>query len=475
MTRELVYRLTASASGKKKGVLHVQVNFKGDSTHRAFLPIKGLTVPDMEYWNVKEQRFDKGSVTAIQNNPVLDDVCARCDALLTNPAITTPQEFIDALKCGSEPSKTITLGDFVRTEIYQQKHVNDNNKPTGSYHSRINFLNKLEREKTARYKGKIVDLIDVPIEEVDDACFEQYGKYILSLPNKEGRTNYDNLMITFQAVVSDARGQHLTKTMLTYRYADFKPSDLKKPKEKLPPLTLNQYDQFVRLDVNLFPVKGRLSHELMGLYRDICIFLYETRMRPADVVKARYDCIKIINGKPYYCYVPEKKKNYKKIIVVKTLLNENALRIIGKYKGMSSKGYIFPFSMNEKDWNLSDKQSWNTWRNRQARVQDNINKWLKQVAALLGWKIKVTLYTFRRTTLTHACMAANANLMEIALSAGTSVKMLQDHYVSNTVDVNGQHDDEDFITLDTLLNRALNRNPLTPINNVRPNTRKHIG
>ena len=93
--------------------------------------------------------------------------------------------------------------------------------------------------------------------------------------------------------------------------------------------------------------------------------------------------------------------------------------------------------MNEYSWDMNDAESWNKWNNRRANLQEKINAWLRyKVAVALGWNIKLTLYTFRHSSLTHACMSTNANWGAVALNAGTSIDMLQKHYVSNTITVN---------------------------------------
>lgn len=85
---------------------------------------------------------------------------------------------------------------------------------------------------------------------------------------------------------------------------------------------------------------------------------------------------------------------------------------------------------------MMNANSWNKWNNRKARLQEMINKWLREkVAKALNWDIVPNLYTFRHSTLTHACLSEGANFMLIALDAGTSIEMLQKHYVSNTVAV----------------------------------------
>lgn len=437
MAKEIYFKLTPSAPSRPKGVLCVVVGYKGTPQGRKSHVIDGLTAPDFRYWDKKAQRFTSGTDTARANNPVLDDICKRCDELLDNPAITSTSEFKDALDSGVTPSKVATLGDFLKTLIDEMRDGTNNKRPSKNYQCYLNLLHKLEKEKETQYKGKVSDLITVPIAEIDNKCFIQFSNFILSLSDDEGRTNYLNIMKLFKQVHTKAYERELTDTTLRFKYTENAPLLPDEYTEKSPSLTPEQYAQFVTLNVSTLSKSGALSYELMQLYKDYCVFLYETKMRPVDVTHAHTDNIVTIDSKQFYRYTPEKKKNNKQTDKAKTVyapLSDEALSIIAKYKGKSSQGYIFPFSMNEYNWDMMNAESWNKWNNRKARLQEMINKWLREkVAKALNWDIVPHLYTFRHSTLTHACMSEGANFMLIALNGGTSIEMLQKHYVSNTV------------------------------------------
>ena len=168
MAKELRYTLTPSAPSKPKGVLCVVVSYKGTSEGRKSYVIDGLTSPDFRYWDKKARRFTSGTDTAKANNPVLDAICERCDELLNNSAITSASDFKEALESGVIPSDVITLGNFLNALIDEMRNGTNNKRPSKNYQCYINLLHKLEREKTAQYKGKVLDLINVPIAEIDN-------------------------------------------------------------------------------------------------------------------------------------------------------------------------------------------------------------------------------------------------------------------------------------------------------------------
>lgn len=419
----LRYTLTTSAPSRAKGVLCAVVGYKGSSSGRKPFTIDGLISPDFRYWDKKAMRFTDGTDTARLNNPRLDEVCALCNELLENSQVTTPEQFITALKNGVAPKDMLTLGGFVNLVADEMRGGTNNKYPSRTYQNYRNLLHKLEREG---------ELINLPIADIANVHFIQFSNFLLSLDDDKGKSNYLNLMKLFKQVHTKAYNRELNDNALRFRYTDYAP--LSDDVEKRPSLTLEQFHKFCELDLTAIPQSGVNPNFYKALYRDFCVFLYETKTRPADVIRSHSDNIVTLNGRKYLKYIPEKKKNSKeRNKVVTAPLSERALQIIERYKGQSSQGYIFPFSMNEYKWDFKNADSWNNWNNRKQRACEMVNQWLKKVQTALGVAFPLTLYTFRHSALTHACMADGANYMKIALDGGTSPDMLLKHYVSNVI------------------------------------------
>ena len=85
-------------------------------------------------------------------------------------------------------------------------------------------------------------------------------------------------------------------------------------------------------------------------------------------------------------YVAEKKKNYlnERSRTTSVKLTETAKQIIRKYRGKSTKGYVFPFAMNNHDWNFDNAVSWNKWQNRKQKTLQDINEFLHKHFIHLG-------------------------------------------------------------------------------------------
>lgn len=418
----LRYSLTDHGIGLPKGIMCVTVAYRGTSNGRKSYKIEGLTNPENRYWDKTTRRFLKGTTTARLNNPVLNKVCVLCDSLLEDERITTPAEFVEALKLGGV-RKEETFGGFLRSLIDSMRNGTDNKLPSRNYAVYISLLHKLEREKT---------IINLPLYEIANKHFIRFSDYLLSnRKEKYGRSMYIQSMKRFKQVHTKAYELELNDNILRFPYTKYAP--MRNVSEKSPALTKEQYENFCKLDVKTIPQHGVKANFYRELYKDFCIFLYEVKSRPVDVLRSKLSDVECRNGKMYLHYIPEKKKNFanSRNKFVYSPLSQTAFDIIKKYKGKSKKGYIFPFTMNDYDWNMQDAKSWNKWNIRKTRALELINYWLKKARVALNIDFNVTLYTFRHSALTHACMAEGANWGQIALESGTSIDMLEKHYVSN--------------------------------------------
>lgn len=414
----LIYCITPSLRGQKKGKFGISVGYKGSTIRIPYL-IEGLKSPNVDYWNKKEQRFLGGTQNDVDNNKLLDDLRDRCDKLLKNPQITTPQQFVEALRTGKDK---ITFGDYIESLIKGMKNGTDNKKPSRNYQNYVNLFHKLEKEG---------NIINVSISDINNKHFIAFSDFILSLSDDEGRSNYLKIMGYFKAVWKRAFNKEINNNLLRFKYDDYAPS--KDVSEKLPSLSLEQYKQFVNLDLSKVYQSGIKPDFYKKLYHNFCIFLYETKSRPVDVLRLHSSQIETINGKPCIKYVAEKKKNTKDVGYIFSPLSPKALEIINYYKGMSKGGYVFPFACNDYEWDYKNADSWNKWNIRKNRALEMIRIWLKKVAKIIGVEFDFTLYTFRRSAFSHACNADNVNWGRVALCGGTSIDMLEKHYVSLSI------------------------------------------
>ena len=399
------------------------VTEKGTSK-RNYKEVQSLTNPDFKTWNKKEQQFKVATYEAINNNNVLREIKERYQLLIDtfNPRSGTELFQLCETSAKVEANKVLTFGGYLESLINGMRNER-NKKASKNYQNYINLLHKLEKE------GKI---INTPLSDIDNKHFIEFGKWLLSLSIEAGKSNYIKLMKLFKVIHNKAYNHELNNNVLKYKFADNAPTIERKERKAL---TTKQYNRFLNLDLTKIPQSGRNSLYYLELYHDYCIFLYEMKTRPVDVIRLHNDNITSINGKTYIIHIPEKKKNCResKSKSVKNKITKTAQRIIDKYKGNSSQGYVFPFAMNEYKWDMNDPKSWNHWNNRKQATEETINKFLKKVAPYIGVSPDdFTLYTFRHSVITHEIKANEKSLAVIAAEAGTSVAMIEKHYFDIT-------------------------------------------
>lgn len=423
----------------KDGRFSLCATIKGTTT-RHYKTVNGLKSPNFDYWDKKEQRFIEPSFEAIFNNNLL---CAMqnfyesewrnghykdAKSMFKAARFVFADEFLcslDALSAKKSETeqkplqeKEITLGHYVENLIQEMKY--DSLKvPSRNYQCYITFLHKLQQEG---------EIIDTPISKVDDTCFIRFSDFVLK---KLKGANYKGLMKRFHAVIVKAKKSKLTNVDLEFSYSDFEPrkkGDIERAINGVDILTEKEYDNFVNMDLGQIVWGGPDPVHYKELYRDFCIFMYEEKLRPCDTLRLKKSDIK--DG--IIVIANKKKMNYKdsSSVIQKAPLTNQARLIMEKYAGLSSKGYVFPFAMNEHDWNIFDCNSFLTWNNRKARTLEQINMFLKKVKDVLGVS-KLTLYTFRHSTFTHEINRGEKSILQIAKEGGTSVAMLEKHYYNH--------------------------------------------
>lgn len=417
----------------KNGRFSICATVKG-TTKRNYKEIKSLVNPNFTVWDSKTQMFCELTDDAITNNQILfetkryyQDIIDKHNPegkeLFEYPEYDVHHIFLgksSAQKANqNESDNGITLGAYLQQLIDEMK-CPTSKVPSKNYQNYITLLHKLESEG---------DIINVQISKIDDSHHAAFGEFIIK---KYKGKNYKALMKRFRTVINKARDNKLTKTVLTYPYLDNAPKqqiDFDKIISGVSILTKQQYAKFVKMDLSKLPRHGVEPLYYMELYRDFCIFLYEMKMRPCDAIRLKHSDFR----KGVMSIFNKKKMNYHNAMnaIQTNPLTPKAKEIIEKYKNRSSKGYVFPFAMNEYDWDIYDPASFNKWNNRKQATFEKINAFLKKVQPVLGVEEPITMYTFRHSVFTHEINQKKKNVMQIAKEGGTSVKMLEHHYYNH--------------------------------------------
>ena len=395
---------------------------KKNTTIRCYKVVSGLENPNFDSWDKKKQLFNEPSEQAICNNNILRLMKEHYQYLIDTFDPTTPKELFTSSDTAEkiEAKKLLTLEKFLNNLIFEMRNTK-HRVPSTNYRLYITLLNKLKKE------GHI---LNVALSEISDEHFERFGRFILDQLNG---INYKPLMKRFKTTINKARERRLTTNESSYNYATHTPTtdiDIQKAIKGVEVLSVKEYEKFTKLDLSQIPYSGKNPEYYKELYRDFCIFMYEMKIRPCDAINLRLDAIHSNN----IVYLPIKKKNYidKTRSVVTAPITPIAKAIINKYKALSTKEYVFPFSLNLRDWDKNNPDSFNKWYLHRQKQLEKINHFLKKVNEHYKFDCdKLTTYVFRHSTFTHAINQRNQSLIAIAKEGGTSVAMLEKHYYNH--------------------------------------------
>lgn len=416
----------------KDGEFCLCCTVKGTST-RHYRVVKGLINPNFNKWNRKEQLFIDPSQDAIHNNSHLAQIKQYWESIYSTAishgeVLRTGKQLFEYESKAKEiqSQDSFTLGGFLSYLINEMKNP-QTKIPSKNYQNYIAILHKLEDHG---------NLLDIPVSEITDKHFEMFGEYLRKECNG---VNYIKLMKRFRAVINKAREKKLTDATLYYDFIKDIPkstNDHRKAqlhtKDGVDILSVSQMAKFESLDLSLIKTGGPRRMYYKELYRDFCIFMYETKIRPCDIVKLKITDIQKSRDNEYFSFVPSKKKNYvdSRKALQQAPITQKARSIVEKYRGQSSQGYIFPFAMNNYEWDFDNTESFANWYTRKQKQIQDINAFLQKVKSLLKVS-KLTTYTLRHSSFTHEIHAGKKNIIQIAKEGGTSVKMLEQHYFNH--------------------------------------------
>lgn len=325
-------------------------------------------------------------------------------------------------------SRKMTVGEWLERVIYDLKHP-VRLKPTSNYQVYISLQHKLEEEG---------EIILKPLSTVGDKTFRQLIKWLI----KHKKRNFEGTLKTFSALVNRARKARLIKYSANFPYRDYIPKAKKEESAmellfmggNILSLTKEQYSAFINIDLNEIKLHGGPHLDYWKeLYLDFCIFLYELKSRPIDVLKLHEENFALdpISNRLMCSYLPAKKRNQEpRKAMVMQFLSPEAERIYHKYKGKSKAGYVFPFIMNEKRWNLNNDRDYHQYYKSARNILWRIDKFLHKVGEVMELPFSFTLYVIRRSAITHAIIENKIPLLILAKMAGTSVRMIEIHYTN---------------------------------------------
>lgn len=366
--------------------------------------------PNLErHWNSDKEKFSSYAVSYSENNKILNDFKLVYSELIKEHP------------------------DFDARQVAQFFNLLG---PKGNGHEK-------EKEPVKSLGNSVEKFLEVVIEreKAKQGCnFEIYHKLLKKCRKViKGFSHLTFQSINYDKCVSIAstfakyKGYHATATAFrgllnradkendiefslsqigSFKFSHYNPKinevNIKKPDVLSP----EQLKAFLNLDVSqLTPsYKNRFEVEL---YHDFCVFMFHSFLAPCDVIKLKYKDItkdKTIHVK--------RKKTHKPVEIP---INAVMEIIINKYRGKTKNGYVFPIMDDEKEKKYTTKDL--TFK----KFREKVNIWLKFIGEEIGVDYKLYAYVFRHTAITVA-LDNGIPISYVAMVAGTSIKMIQEHY-----------------------------------------------
>jgi integrase len=393
---------------------------------RYYKSVRHLLVgnPNAEkHWNDKKERFSSHAANYAENNKILEDF----KTIYRNLSLEHPE------------MDTWQVSDF----------YNDSRRTSrGSAHKK-----NAEDEPIASYDGTIDSYIRVVVrrEEAKQGCNCEIYQKLLSkcrnvLPNFKWLTfeqlTYDRCIgiagefakhggyiattKAFRAVLGRASKDKDVQFSITqigeFKFSDYNPKKYETGIKRPDVLPAEQLKIFLNMDPKAATPSYR-DRQAVELYHDFCVFMFHSFFAPCDVIKLKYKDITDRNT----LQIRRKKTHHSVEVPISPIM----ANIISKYRGTTKDGYVFP---------IMDEQKQKKYKTREflfKRFREKVSIWLKDVKEELGMEYRLYPYVFRHTAITVA-LDSGLPLAYVATVAGTSIKMIQEHYYNGDSPQNQQ-------------------------------------
>jgi integrase len=365
--------------------------------------------PNIErHWSNDKERFTSYAASCTENNRILDDFKGFYRSLIEeHPGLSAKQvaRFYSASKQDVEPMEKPVASE----------------SGTDSVEAFLEVV--IEREKAKQgcnfeVYGKLHKKCKKILEGFSSLTFQSidYDKCISIANTFAKHKGYKNTSKTFRSLLGkaskDANINFNISRIGDFKFSYYDPEINEVDTGKPDVLTPEQLKAFLNADPDRL-VPACRNRKQVELYYDFCVFMFHSFFAPCDVIKLKYKDI----DKQGMAHV-KRKKTHKQVEIP---INPVMEKIIGKYRGKTKNGYVFPIMDDEKEQEHGDRDY------LFKRFRKRINIWLKYVGKELGTDYELYAYVFRHTAITVA-LDNGIPISYVAMVAGTSIKMIQDHY-----------------------------------------------
>lgn len=368
-------------------------------------------VPNLEkHWNDEKERFSSYAVSYSENNQIL------CEF---------KQVYYDLIKDHPEFDAKQVAQFYTSSKPSIQKEVDDLSPKIESIDNSVEKFLKIVIEREKAKQGcnfetyyKLLKKCQKVIKGFSSLTFQtiNFDKCVNLAHIFAKHEGYKGTTKAFRSLLERAdkdKSIDFTISQIgSFRFSHYNPKineiDTKKPDVLSP----EQLKKFLNFDVyQLTPTyKDRMNVEL---YYDFCVFMFHSFLSPCDVIKLKYKDITKENT-----IRVKRKKTHKPVEIPVNPIMEN---IINKYRGKTKNGYVFPVMDDDKEKEYKTKDF--TFK----KFRERVNTWLKLIGEELMTNYKLYAYVFRHTAITVA-LDNGIPISYVAMVAGTSIEMIQQHY-----------------------------------------------
>ncbi len=368
--------------------------------------------PNVEkHWNADKERFTSYAVSYSENNKILEDFKANYSKLVLEHPEYTARQVASAFSASQRLNAERPRDSFIFLEKYLELVIEQEKIKSG-----CNF--EVYEKLLHKCRKVISGFSNLTFQEINyDRCLSiahSFAKY----------KGYRGVSKTFRALLGKAaRDKEVNFTLNQigdFRFADYNPNKddlgLKKPD------VLNSCQLKMFLNMNAADITPEYKdRKLVSLYYDFCVFMFNSFLAPCDVIKLKYKHIT-----KNRTIITRRKKTHKPVEIPISPAME---RIINKYEGKTKDGYVFPI-MDDKKASEHETKDYLFKKFRQS-----LNVWLKPLGKELGLRYSLYAYVFRHTAITVA-LDSGLPISYVAMAAGTSIEMIQEHYYNGDSVIN---------------------------------------
>lgn len=374
------------------------------------------------HWNANKERFSANAVSYSENNRILEEFKnPYTKLLLEHPELTARQvasyfQPIKQVKCEviERPTENaVPTSDFNFVEKYLEEVILREKAKLGCNFETYSKLLSKCRKIIKGFSSLTFQSLDYKACVQLAHIFAKYDGYkgtSKSFRNLLGKASKDKDVPFSLVQIGD------------FKFAEYNPkrncADNKTPDI----LTQEQLRRFINADLSKLTPQYKNRKEV-ELYRDFCIFMFHSFFAPCDVIKLKYSELTRNNT-----IRTRRKKTHQLVEVPVSPVMGN---IISKYRGTTTDGYVFPIMDDEKEKTYQTKDY--TFK----KFREKLNIWLKSVGKELGVDYDLYAYVFRHTAITVA-LDSGLPISYIAMAAGTSIEMIQEHYYNGDSITNQQ-------------------------------------